>query len=450
MPWNGSGTFTRDQNFVNDAAAGPPDHFISADKVDDEFDNYKAGLENCLTRDGQTSPSSSLPMGNYRHTGVGNAQARNEYLTAGQAQDQGVSYAAETGAADAYVVTLSPAPTAYVAGMRVSFKATNANTGASTLKLGSLTTKAIQFAGAALTAGMIPANGIVDVIYDGTQWQMVSVPLAAFVTLVGNQTVGGNKIFSGIVTIGGDPSNAAASDTLRLMNASGNSGMLISVNNTTSQSYLLFGDTDARARGGITYTHSTDLTTLLSSGSGRVFIGTGVYIGAPTGTDMGSGTLNATELYKNGVKASGAVIDRAYAQYTSASALATNLPFDDTTPGSGEGVQILSQSITPKANSHIIRARFSGFGATAGTQISYALFRGTTCIQVGSTRQVASGNCVPLVLEFEDSPGTTSSTTYSIRVGGDSGNAYVNADNSGNRKFNGVAKATLVLEEVVA
>ena len=306
MPWNGSGTFTRDQNFVNDAAAGPPDHFISADKVDDEFDNYKAGLENCLTRDGQTSPSSSLPMGNYRHTGVGNAQARNEYLTAGQAQDQGVSYAAETGAADAYVVTLSPAPTAYVAGMRVSFKATNANTGASTLKLGSLATKAIQFAGAALTAGMIPANGIVDVIYDGTQWQMVSVPLAAFVTLAGNQSVGGNKSFTGNTSFTGAvvASGTAPYYDLLETDASSTRGTTrILRNNDTlrfetrnSSGTFLSLDYAISIDGNGAWKHEW-----LEAGSVKMTLDGGLVLGSPTGGAKGDGTMSATAVYDDNV-----------------------------------------------------------------------------------------------------------------------------------------------------
>jgi hypothetical protein len=52
-------------------------------------------------------------------------------------------YAADTGAANAYTVTLSPAPT-IVAGSVVVFKAANANTGASTLAVNGGTATAIR------------------------------------------------------------------------------------------------------------------------------------------------------------------------------------------------------------------------------------------------------------------------------------------------------------------
>ena len=82
----------------------------------------------------------------------------------------------DTGAANAYVVTLSQTDAvAYTTGLRISFKATYANTGASTLNVNSLGVKTIKaIDGTDLTAGNIPANGIVEVIYNGTNFQLLS------------------------------------------------------------------------------------------------------------------------------------------------------------------------------------------------------------------------------------------------------------------------------------
>lgn len=57
----------------------------------------------------------------------------------GQVQNNGLVYAADTGAANAYTVALAPAVTALVDGQEVFFKAKTANTGASTLKVNALT-----------------------------------------------------------------------------------------------------------------------------------------------------------------------------------------------------------------------------------------------------------------------------------------------------------------------
>lgn len=94
---------------------------------------------------------------------------------AANTQNQQHVYAADSGAADAYVITLTPAPSAYAAGQRFSFLAANANTGASTLNVNSLGTKTIKkLHDQDLEAGDIEASMIVDVVYDGTNLQMLN------------------------------------------------------------------------------------------------------------------------------------------------------------------------------------------------------------------------------------------------------------------------------------
>jgi hypothetical protein len=85
------------------------------------------------------------------------------------------NYAADGGSANAYVVALANVSTTYTAGLRIQFKAANTNSGASTLNVNSQGTKNIFFNGSALSANVIQANAVVDVIYDGTQFQMLSI-----------------------------------------------------------------------------------------------------------------------------------------------------------------------------------------------------------------------------------------------------------------------------------
>ena len=85
-------------------------------------------------------------------------------------------YAAETGAANAYVITPTPVISAYVAGQIYEFIATNANTGASTLNVNSLGAKSIlNQAGGALIANQILAGSVVSVVYNGTAFIMQNV-----------------------------------------------------------------------------------------------------------------------------------------------------------------------------------------------------------------------------------------------------------------------------------
>lgn len=89
--------------------------------------------------------------------------------------EQLAAYLTDTGAADAYAVTLRPVITAYTSGLEIIFKAVNANTGASTLAVNGLAAKSIKKSvSSALAAGDILAGQIVSCIYDGTNFQLAS------------------------------------------------------------------------------------------------------------------------------------------------------------------------------------------------------------------------------------------------------------------------------------
>jgi len=67
MPFQGNGTFARIYRWQNDAANGLD---ILADRFDAEDDGFATGLSNCITRDGQSPPTASIPWGNQNLTGV--------------------------------------------------------------------------------------------------------------------------------------------------------------------------------------------------------------------------------------------------------------------------------------------------------------------------------------------------------------------------------------------
>jgi len=108
-------------------------------------------------------------VNNHRHSGA-------------DADGAGVlDYAVDTGSGNTYVITLSPALTAHVAGMPIVFKATHANTGAATLNVNGLGAKSLKKYGANnLEAGDIVSGQIVTVIYDGTYYQVAPVPKAPY------------------------------------------------------------------------------------------------------------------------------------------------------------------------------------------------------------------------------------------------------------------------------
>lgn len=87
----------------------------------------------------------------------------------------GIIYAADTGTANAYVITPTNAATGYVAGDTYAFLAANDNTGASTLNVSSLGAKNILgVAGSAILPSAIRSGQIVIVTYDGTEFLLES------------------------------------------------------------------------------------------------------------------------------------------------------------------------------------------------------------------------------------------------------------------------------------
>ncbi|QNI34543.1 hypothetical protein H7849_11970 [Alloacidobacterium dinghuense] len=82
-------------------------------------------------------------------------------------------YFADSGSANAYAVTISPAPS-LVAGFGFQMKAAHANTGASTVSINGGTAINITKAGTtALTGGEIAAGQIIELAYDGTEFQII-------------------------------------------------------------------------------------------------------------------------------------------------------------------------------------------------------------------------------------------------------------------------------------
>lgn len=110
-------------------------------------------------------------------------------------------YAADAGANDTYTITVTPAPTAYVTGQVYVFKANTVNTGAATLNVNSLGAKTIvKNYNVTLTDGDIKANQIVEVVYDGTNFQLLS-PISSITGLSNGATSRDLSTASGTQTI---------------------------------------------------------------------------------------------------------------------------------------------------------------------------------------------------------------------------------------------------------
>jgi hypothetical protein len=185
MAFDGNGTFNQATTPVVSGTV------ISSTNYNSQNTDYNNGLSNVICKDGQTTITANLPMSAYRHTGVGNAVARNDYAAAGQVQDGDFIWCGTAGGtADALTLTTSPAIAAYKAGQVFRFIAgASPNTGAATVTVSGLGAKAIQSAGAALSAGAIVAGREYQILYDGTQFQLSAWASGAVVAA--SETVAG-------------------------------------------------------------------------------------------------------------------------------------------------------------------------------------------------------------------------------------------------------------------
>jgi hypothetical protein len=88
------------------------------------------------------------------------------------------SFVVDSGTANTLVANLAPAPSSLAAmlGILLVIKIHTTNTGATTLNLNNFgSVNVISDAGASLTSGQLTAGGIAIVVYDGTNFQKVSV-----------------------------------------------------------------------------------------------------------------------------------------------------------------------------------------------------------------------------------------------------------------------------------
>jgi len=128
----------------------------------------------------------------------------------------------------------------------------------------------------------------------------------------------------------------------------------------------------------------------------------------------------------------------------------TVLPGDDSIPQNTEGTEVLTLAITPKSATNILEIEFSTYGTVAATRFAQAaMFQDATVNAISATTMhsdssEAWGNAL---LRYRMVSGTTSSTTFKVRVGCNAaGSFYINGS-SGGRSLGGVASTYLTIKE---
>lgn len=172
-----AGTFSRalgSSQWQNDAAASVG---IQAGIHDTQDNDLATGINECLNKAGQNTPTADISMGGFKWTSVGSAAARNQYASLGQVQDGAARYGGQsTGTGTAQSITLTPAITAYVEGQMFSFVALTANTGSLTLNVNGVGAVTVfdSKTGVALLGGEIATFMRCEVIYVGTNFVLLN------------------------------------------------------------------------------------------------------------------------------------------------------------------------------------------------------------------------------------------------------------------------------------
>jgi hypothetical protein len=170
MSFNGSGTFQ-----IN--TAGQPvvaGTVITATAFNALTADLATGLSTCVTKDGQTTVTANLPMGGNKLTGLGAGTLGTDSARLSQVQG-GVTSLLGVSGIDTISGSGSPQVTSYATGQMFWFVASGTNTGATTLNIDSLGAKNITRGTAALAAGDIISGAVALVVYDGTQFQLLSI-----------------------------------------------------------------------------------------------------------------------------------------------------------------------------------------------------------------------------------------------------------------------------------
>lgn len=133
------------------------------------------------------------------------------------------------------------------------------------------------------------------------------------------------------------------------------------------------------------------------------------------------------------------------------------IPLDDTIPQNTEGAEVFTQAITPTATSSKILITVVlnlANDSISNLQVA-ALFRDSVANAIAAGWAICSGTnspSSPLVINFLDSPSTTSAVTYKVRIGysGNSASTVQLNGGSGARYLGGSLASGMTLQEISA
>jgi hypothetical protein len=147
------------------------------------------------------------------------------------------------------------------------------------------------------------------------------------------------------------------------------------------------------------------------------------------------------------------VVQVVHTQTGAVSTTSTTIPFDDTIPQNTEGAEFMTLAITPTNTNNLLYIDVDIFATTTNSVFTIvALFQDTTADALAATGsfQPTSTAGQAIHLRHKMTAGTTSATTFKVRLGPHAASTLTFNGQSGGRIFGGVAASTITITEVLA
>jgi len=148
--------------------------------------------------------------------------------------------------------------------------------------------------------------------------------------------------------------------------------------------------------------------------------------------------------------AAGKVVQVVNTQIGTAATGTTTIPFDNTIPQITEGTQFLTLDITPSSATNIlIVSVVLNFSYSIINTVSFALFQDSTASALAASAEFGSTatGMINSSLVHKMTAGTTSATTFTVRMGGETAGTVTLNGFSGGQIFGGVMTSSMTITE---
>ena len=438
MPRNGSGQYNLPYNWNDDKTNGIK---VLASRMQAQDQDIATALTGSLAKDGQTPLTGDLDFNSNKAVDLADGTAAGDAVNVSQAQTGELEYygvsTTTSGGTDGedYTIAANATLAAYPIYTRFYFTSHYTCIDGPVARLDALADKTlVKSDGAsgytALVAGDIIADKEYIAIYnEDISSSQIIIENAEILNSVQAGETQSRTIASGVVAASSDYSSytidtesAAATDDLDTISG-GVEGQVIFISNTDS------------AR-----------TVVVKNGTGNIINISGD-ISLENPNQEISLKYNGTSWIK---QTAGQVIQVINSQYSSYASGTGTIPRDDTIPQKTEGNERMTCTITPVSSKNKLKIEVVAQLSNSGvTDLTAALFQDSTsgALCSGASTTPGGNSRAPISFTYYMEAGTTSATTFKVRVGGSGGTTYFNGF-SGGRLYGGTMYSSITITEI--